>query len=522
MKDSTVKDFVKAIKNEKASPVPYDTTATVVRVDGDTVWVHIAGGVDETPVRKTVNAKVGDSVQVRIGGGKAWITGNATAPPTDDEKANIADGKATKARAEATVAKAEATEAKETANAVQGIAVQAAEDASEAKSIADNTNQYFWNEETGTDTGAHITEVPQDEWNDSTNPNYHSGGNLLARSNGIAVRNGLDELATFGTSGAVLGKTTEGKTTVADDGLEVYGYSNGTQQLLAQLKYAIGKNIGYQDEVAPHFILGTRDTTKTIGNWSFSGGYNSNACRYCSFAFGKNVIAEGPYSVAFGESVSAKSSNSVAFGIGTEANATCSEAHGLYTTADGQNQTVFGKWNKSDASNKYALIVGNGTVNGRSNAFAVGWNGVLEVNDGAQIGSCMSRTGSGNQTLTTTATTVSMNATADMDRGNVFDESTNGIKCLYDGLVHVIASVRFASGFTVNDYMNATIYQGSTAVKTSRIRTPFAVYGGDVIIDAYIEVSANDDITIRARNETGGRGTVDKAVTRLTACYVSA
>ena len=67
--------------------------------------------------------------------------------------------------------------------------------------IAGNTNQYFWHTDTGQDTGAHITEVPQDEWNDSTSQYYHSGGNLLARSNGIAVRDGLTELAQFKADG---------------------------------------------------------------------------------------------------------------------------------------------------------------------------------------------------------------------------------------------------------------------------------------------------------------------------------
>lgn len=71
--------------------------------------------------------------------------------------------------------------------------------------IAGNTNQYFWHTETGTDTGAHITEVPQEEWDDPNGQNYHSGGNLLARSNGIAVRDGLTELATFGVNGATIG-----------------------------------------------------------------------------------------------------------------------------------------------------------------------------------------------------------------------------------------------------------------------------------------------------------------------------
>lgn len=71
--------------------------------------------------------------------------------------------------------------------------------------IAGNTNQYFWNTETGTDTGAHITEVPQEEWSDPNDQNYHSGGNVLIRSNGIAVRDGMTELATFSADGVTVG-----------------------------------------------------------------------------------------------------------------------------------------------------------------------------------------------------------------------------------------------------------------------------------------------------------------------------
>lgn len=72
--------------------------------------------------------------------------------------------------------------------------------------IADNTNQHFWFNETGVDTGAHITEVPQEEWEDSTSPNYHKGSNLLARSTGIAIRDGLTELAQFSDNTISLGK----------------------------------------------------------------------------------------------------------------------------------------------------------------------------------------------------------------------------------------------------------------------------------------------------------------------------
>lgn len=87
--DWTAREFVDALR-EKPKPQAYDTQATVTRVDGDTLWVHIPGGVDETPVRRTINASEGDTIQVRVSGGSATATGNASAPPTDDKRANEA------------------------------------------------------------------------------------------------------------------------------------------------------------------------------------------------------------------------------------------------------------------------------------------------------------------------------------------------------------------------------------------------------------------------------------------------
>ena len=127
--ENIVRDFVKALKAERKKPSAYDTMAKVVRVEGDTAWVHIAGGVDETPVKMTVDAKKGDDVQIRIGGGKAWITGNATAPPTDDATANVANKRAVKADKKAGVAKQTAEEAQETADVADGKATEAKETA---------------------------------------------------------------------------------------------------------------------------------------------------------------------------------------------------------------------------------------------------------------------------------------------------------------------------------------------------------------------------------------------------------
>lgn len=68
--DKIAKELVKAIPSTKKTS-PYDTQAEVLRVDGETAWVHIPGGVDETPVQLTTNAKKGDTVQVRVSGGRA-------------------------------------------------------------------------------------------------------------------------------------------------------------------------------------------------------------------------------------------------------------------------------------------------------------------------------------------------------------------------------------------------------------------------------------------------------------------
>lgn len=174
MNEKTLKDLLSSLKEAgKSKTSAYDTTATVTRIENGTAWVHIPGGVRETPVKLTINAKAGDNVQVRVSGGRAFMVGNATAPPTDDHTAKQA--------------LAETRAVSKVVKAVQVVAEKATK-------IAGNTNQYFWHTQEGTDTGAHITEIPQEEFlADPTS----GGGNLLARSNGVAIRDGLTELAGF-------------------------------------------------------------------------------------------------------------------------------------------------------------------------------------------------------------------------------------------------------------------------------------------------------------------------------------
>ncbi len=122
----------------KKGTSPYDTQAEVVRVEGDTAWVHIPGGVDETPVRLTMNASPGDMVQVRVSGGRAWLTGNASSPPTDNTEAFRARDTAVEAVKIAEASEKEAERAKVAADRAEVSAQRAHEKAVEAEDAAED------------------------------------------------------------------------------------------------------------------------------------------------------------------------------------------------------------------------------------------------------------------------------------------------------------------------------------------------------------------------------------------------
>lgn len=75
------------------------------------------------------------------------------------------------------------TEAYDLASSVEDIAQQAID-------VANATGQHFWPDE----QGVHVTEVTQQDWSDSTSPNYHSGANVLINSIGQLFRDGLNNI----------------------------------------------------------------------------------------------------------------------------------------------------------------------------------------------------------------------------------------------------------------------------------------------------------------------------------------
>lgn len=135
-------DLYKAItESDSRKPKPYDTKAEVQRVEGNTVWVKIPGGDSETPVQRTDNANVGDTVMVRVSGGRAWLLGNNTNPATDDARANQAYQVGTEAGTIANIAIDEANRARNAADLAYNYAEVARGEAVRAGTEADNAKK---------------------------------------------------------------------------------------------------------------------------------------------------------------------------------------------------------------------------------------------------------------------------------------------------------------------------------------------------------------------------------------------
>lgn len=129
--NNLIKELKNAIAKEKGTSA-YDTDAKVVRIDGTTAWVHIPGGVEETPVNMSINARTGDMVRVRVENGGAYLLGNMTSPPTDDHLAKNAEDKAIQAESAAGIAK----------QAAEIAAIESQEAQKKAKKVEDEQRKY--------------------------------------------------------------------------------------------------------------------------------------------------------------------------------------------------------------------------------------------------------------------------------------------------------------------------------------------------------------------------------------------
>lgn len=172
-----VKEIASAMKESKTKP--YDTVAKVLRVDEKTAYVHIDGGADETPAQMAINCKSGDTVKIRVSGGKAWLTGNLTSPPTDDTAAEKV--KQSHERFKKGTAKNFGLQNKKIINAAK---------------TATNFIDYI------DGVGLIVGDMRGNTLKQNT----------LLDSNGMAVRNGSNEIVRFGTAPIVITNTDGDKT----------------------------------------------------------------------------------------------------------------------------------------------------------------------------------------------------------------------------------------------------------------------------------------------------------------------
>ena len=436
MENELIKTLAEAIDSQakKAKSTAYDTTAEVRRVEGDTVWVHIPGGVDETPVRKTISCSPGDSVQVRIANGRGFLVGNGTSPPTDDtvayiaqETANVAVEDAARARTAADSAEASAIEAKSAANqavsdaATAGRAASVAQTAAEAALETANTKKtVFVNEPTppyhvgdlwvynevetdnlqtsdGDDLIIALGDIIEAVILGSTTVYVCTNARLtgsfdendwkLAATDDSAV-NELREWFWHDANGAhVLGDVSGYRNDITSTGMNIVDTSTETSvAAFGSSGATIGQTGGAHSVIDANGqrFYGGDGTTElaNIGYGSAVGESGTTNSAYYTFGHrnqGPNgEMTVGSFSVAEGVFAQAEGYCSHAEGVGCEAIGKYSHAQNEHSIALSDSQTVLGKNNVEDANGTYAVIVGNGTapnVSARSNALTVDWSG---------------------------------------------------------------------------------------------------------------------------------------------------
>lgn len=375
----------------EGGPKPYDTPAEVVRIDGGTAYVHIPGGVDETPVKMTIACAVGDTVQVRVGGGRAWLTGNATAPPTDDAEAIKAKTTATNAqiaadgamvnaetaRIAANNAVAEAGRAKNAADRAETSATNAQTSANEAIAQAQNAAEYASRALGGlstvqsvAETLAYITQhgtmtLTTDVALDPTHVYFvqDAGGDYTVGGVTYAVVTEPDvaDIATYYelTIDESLQNYVGTHLALTSEGLWLLPATSGTNKVL------IATGAGSQYTIAGTYLIdGSNNTVASfradgatmsaqgvqIAHLGYGAGTNSSGGTSAAPFYTLGIRRSGTvgnYSVAEGNYTEASGYSAHAEGNGTTASGTESHAEGTYTTASGYSAHAEGSNTKA-------------------------------------------------------------------------------------------------------------------------------------------------------------------------------
>jgi len=435
-----------------------DISARVLRVDGPTAWVHIDGGVDETPVERTINCSTGDIVRVRLSGGQAYIIGNNSAPPTDDTTAILARGTANTAKILADTAKSIAGDAQESANAAASAADQAISDAAAAATAAGNAQS---SANAAANAAAEADGKAVEAGNAaSAAQSSATAAQASADNAGEYASRALGNLSTVQSVAETLNWITQHgtmtlTTDTALDPTHVYfvvdtngdyivggtHYSVVTEPDVADIGtyYELSIDESLNNYVATHLAIdseglwiipdangfkvliatgvGTTYTTAGTyiidGNWNTVGEFTTNAITLGSRA-SESVVGTG----------------SVVLGTSCEASGSTSVAGGFYNRASGNRSFAFGSNNI--ARGFAAFAAGDGVVAEGSAAFASGFNtrarGYASFTAGYNAiaeNSYQTAVGKYNDNKTDTLLEVG-NGTADNSRSNAFEVFVDG------------------------------------------------------------------------------------------------
>lgn len=340
--NSNIRDFIKAIQNaNKTATSAYDTAARVTRVEGGTAWVHVEGGVEETPVEMSISCEPGDDVRVRINKGAAYIIGNNTNPPTNDKAAvqqvinisQIARQTATKAYEYLQSLFDELSKyvAKGTSNiGILSEVMKKTEDGVEIYSD-EQSSAVFHTDDGSVELKQRSTtsaEAPAFFHVDLYKKFFGNNNSITGNSSYWSVAEGLaNEIKgsgyshAFGISNKLTGATASiasGNCSNINGGLFNFAFGNGAQ-------------IGETDSSGQITASGSHNFAEGLSAKIKSGDYN--------VAMGNSPSAEGLGNTVFGGNNSVRGSYCYANGWGNTIEG------GSYNHAEGQNNWLYGSYN---------------------------------------------------------------------------------------------------------------------------------------------------------------------------------
>ncbi len=295
-------------------------------------------------------------------------------------------------------------------------------------------------------------------------PNFGSQ-NIL--TNGTLTVNGINGVLFTGTYGS-------GTIPVTGAGIRAMWYPN-------KAAFRVGR------------VTGNHWDNDSVGNYSFSAGFDTRAKGTSSVATGDRTAAIGDYSTAMGRDTWAGGSFSTAMGRTTTASGYASTSMGNTTTASGHSSTALGY--NTVASNSYSTAIGHSTTASGLYSTAMGRGITAQGNYSFAI-ALSDQTGEhvyGDSTMAIMGGKVGIGTTApttDLAVEGGFRIHKNNVTITSDGNTITLK----ASTATITIDQSGTITIGST--------------GGDITIDAHYHDLhlAGNDVNIDAHNNVNVNG----------------